>query len=486
MILKGYLVSLLYAFLCLGIGFGLYKIRVDKKITRKVVHILVGAEWLILYHFVGAGIHFLIVCLFFLLLLWLSHWKRLMPMISSEGDNAPGTVYYALAMSVMAAICLFIPDMLLPFGVGVFCTSLGDGFAGIVGYVLHPDKTPNVRILGSKTLFGTATAFLVCLGVVCVFNSYFTLGLVLWQIISIALFATELELVTGRGLDNITVTLGASFLAYSFINYSQVSGYIAPILLTPVIIAFAIKKRALTAGGIAAAVIVDILISIPLRSFGFCILLAFFMGGIAVDKIKKKAQKPKQNLEGIEKRGSCRDHIQVFANALVASVCAALYYFLEDRVFVVAFVASLAEALADTAASGIGALSGRAYDIFRRRPCAVGLSGGMSLFGTLASAVAALIIGLIALAFGEINPAECSIITLAAVLGAFLDSMLGSLLQVKYRCTVCGSLVEKEQHCGRPAVRHSGISFVNNDLVNLISTLLAAVIAAMLYLAVLK
>ena len=259
--------------------------------------------------------------------------------------------------------------------------------------------------------------------------------------------------------------------------------YIVPILLTPAIIAFAKKKKALTTGGIIAALAVDIAISITLRSFGFCILLAFFMGGIAVDKIKKKTQKTKQNAENVEKRGSCRDHIQVLANALVATVCAALYFFFDSRVFLIAFVASLAEALADTAASGVGALSGQAYDIFRRRPCQVGLSGGMSLLGTLASVVAALLVGVLALAFGEINLTEMSIITLAAVLGAFFDSLLGSLAQVKYKCSVCGSVVEREQHCGEPAVRYSGIPFVNNDLVNLVSTLFAAGISAVIYLA---
>ncbi len=483
MVLKGYLFSLLYAFLCLGIGLGLYKIKVDKKITRKLVHILVGAEWLILYHFVGVSIHFLIVCLFFLLVLWISHRKNLMPMISSDGDNAPGTVYYALAMTVMAGICLVLPDMMLFFGIGVFCTSLGDGLAGIVGYGFNPDRTPNIRIFGNKSLFGTLITFIACFGVTYAFDAYFSLGLKAWHIVAIALFATELELVTGRGLDNITVTLGSSFLAYSFFAFSSVENYIVPILLTPAIIAFAKKKKALTTGGIIAALAVDIAISITLRSFGFCILLAFFAGGIIVDKIKKKTQKTKQNVENVEKRGSCRDHIQVLANALVATVCAALYFFFDSRVFLIAFVASLAEALADTAASGVGALSGQAYDIFRRRPCQVGLSGGMSLLGTLASVVAALLVGVLALAFGEINLTEMSIITLAAVLGAFFDSLLGSLAQVKYKCSVCGSVVEREQHCGEPAVRYSGIPFVNNDLVNLASTLFAAGISAVIYLA---
>ena len=42
MILKGYLLSIVYALLCLAVAFAIYKLGAPKKITRKIVHILVG------------------------------------------------------------------------------------------------------------------------------------------------------------------------------------------------------------------------------------------------------------------------------------------------------------------------------------------------------------------------------------------------------------------------------------------------------------
>ena len=94
MILKGYLFSVLYAILCLGLGFLCYKLRCPRSVTRKIVHILVGFEWIILYHFFGGGIHFLLVCLLFLAILVIAHIKKLLPMIHSDGDNSPGTVRF--------------------------------------------------------------------------------------------------------------------------------------------------------------------------------------------------------------------------------------------------------------------------------------------------------------------------------------------------------------------------------------------------------
>ena len=116
MILKGYFFGIGYAMICLLLSFIIYKLGVPKKYTRKVVHILVGFEWVILYHYMGAGIHFLSVCILFLLLLAVAYKGRLMPMIASDADNAPGTVYYAIAMTGVAFVGCFEPSVMLPFG----------------------------------------------------------------------------------------------------------------------------------------------------------------------------------------------------------------------------------------------------------------------------------------------------------------------------------------------------------------------------------
>lgn len=476
MLLKGYIYSVLYAMLCLALAFVIYKLGTPKKITRKIVHILVGFEWVILYHFMGGGLHFLAVCILFLLILAVAHRRNLMPMISSDDDNAPGTVYYALAMTIMATVTLFVPKMILPFGVGVFCTSIGDGLAGVAGQSIKGKINP--KIYGKKTLIGACVNFVSCLAVSLFFSEHFSLGLDAWQCIAIAFFALELELFTGRGLDNITITLGASLLTFAFICFEGTGNYILPILATPLIIAFAHSKKALTNGGIITAIVLDIIISIALWNFGFAILLAFFIGGVVVDKINKKYNNSRQN---IEKKGSHRDAAQVFANGLIPAVCVVLYFAFDNKTFVIAFVASLAEALADTAASGIGSFSKRTFDPFRMKSCQKGISGGMSLLGTLSSLVGAALIAALALAFGKIAFIDSLIVILAGFLGGIFDSFLGSLLQVKYKCPICESIVEREEHCGTKTQKHSGLRFITNDTVNLFGTLFAAFVAALIY-----
>lgn len=479
MIVKGYIFSILYVLICVAGALLLHKIGVPKKYTRKFVHIFVGFEWVILNHFFGPSIHFTIVCILFTILLAADYKMKLVPAMSSDGDNAPGTVYYAVAMTVLSIVSLFEPRIMLPFGIAVFCTSFGDGLAGVLGQAV---KKHNPKVYGSKSIVGTLTNFFVCFFVPFAFGYFYDYPIELWHCLIIAIFAAEIELFVSKGLDNIVITLSVALLAFSLVFYPVINSGLLAVMLTPVIIALAYSKKALTLGGIVLAVIMDIIITVSLGNFGFCVLITFFAGSVIVDKIKKHGKKTKQKeTEPIEKRGDCRDVVQVFANGGVAMIAAIAYLISGEMIFVFAFCASLAEAFADTAASGLGFFAKRTYDVFRLKKCEGGLSGGMSLLGTFSSLVASAVISLVVLLFGVVDAAGFAIIFISGFLGSVFDSMLGSLLQVKYRCAVCKSIVEREVHCGAKTEKYRGLSFISNDTVNFFSTFFAAAMAVVIF-----
>ena len=463
-------------FLTIALAALAYKLGLPKKYTRKTVHILVGFEWVILYHFMGAGVHFLAVCLLFLIILAASYKLRLMPMISSDADNAPGTVYYAVAMSGVALVGCFIPEIMLPFGIGVFCTSFGDGLAGAVGQAVKKGKY-NPKLYGEKSLVGTLTNFAVSFGGAFVLSEIYGMGITVWECAAIGILSVQLELVTTGGLDNVTITWGTAALAFGFMHFITIEEYIVPILMTVPIIMLVRMKRALTRWGLVGALVLDALVSIAFGNFGFVILSTFFIGSIIIDKIKKRT-KNKGSLT-VEAKNDYRDLMQVMANGLVAGISATAFIITGKSLFVIPFVACIAEAFADTAASGIGIFATKTYDPFRAKRCEPGISGGMSVIGTLASLVASFAVALIALMFGRsgfgIN--AFFIAGFCGFCGALFDSLLGSLLQVKYRCSVCGSITEKEEHCGLPTVRSSGFAAIDNDTVNIISCAFSAVLA---------
>ena len=474
MTLIGFGLGFAYAFFCLIVGLIAYKLGLEKKYSRKLVHILVGFEWFFLYYTLGAGLNFLLVCLFFLLLLTLSYFKNLMPMISSDEDNAPGTVYYAVAMSIVAAVGCFLPEVMLPFGVGIMCTSLGDGLAGVIGQALSKFSP---RIYRNKTLLGTLACFVISALSAYVFTLITPLRLSVIDCILIGLLSAELELVTVFGLDNITITLGATALAYSLAYFTNTYFYIVPVILTLPVIAVVSEKSLLTRGGILLAILLDATVSIVFGNFGFILLATFLFGGVIIDKIKKRAKKQGRTEE--EKPSHSRDALQVAANGAVPALIALLYFITKNQIFILAYIASLAEAFADTAASGLGAFAKRVIDPFRLKSIQNGLSGGMSIVGTLSALVGAFAFSALGFFFG-ISPMLWVKIALLAFLGTLIDSLLGSLLQVKYRCSVCGAITERREHCGARTERYSGISFINNDIVNFISVAFTSLLAILL------
>ena len=472
LILKGYLFGIGYALACLLLSFVIYKLGLPKKYTRKIVHILVGFEWVILYHFFGASWHFLAVCVFFLILLAITYKGNLMPMISSDADNAPGTVYYAVAMTGVAIISLFEPDVMVPFGIGIMCTSLGDGLAGVVGQSI---KRANPKIWGNKSLYGSIANFVFSFASAFAIANVYDVELSWLHCLALALLSAELELVTPFGLDNIAITWGVTGLGCLFLFAIDPLHYLVPVLLTVPVIAFAYKKNALTKGGLCGAIALDAMISVSLGNFGFVLLCSFFFGALVVDKIKRRFKKKNGATEGL--KGDKRDLMQVFANGTCAGICAVATLFSSSELFVLGFVVALAEAFSDTASSGFGALASGAFDPFRMKKTVNGLSGGMSLIGTFAGFVGAFAISMIAYGFKAISFRFLLLATASAFLGCIIDSMLGSLVQVKYKCGKCGAITEKKLHCGVATVKHSGFEIFDNDMVNLSSGVLSVIIA---------
>jgi uncharacterized protein (TIGR00297 family) len=210
------------------------------------------------------------------------------------------------------------------------------------------------------------------------------------------------------------------------------------------------------------------------------VLLAFFIPSIALSRVGKAR---KRALVDIGK-GGARDAWQVVANGGAATVCAVVFAFTDDPRWAWAFAGAYAAATADTWATEIGTLAKHSpRSIFTLRPIAPGLSGGITLPGTLAEIAGALWIGVIALpclALAAIPVTTRGLLAavLAGVLGSTLDSVLGASAQELRRCDTCKRTCETDPHvCGTPTRLVRGIAGVSNDLVNLIATIAGAAIA---------
>lgn len=208
------------------------------------------------------------------------------------------------------------------------------------------------------------------------------------------------------------------------------------------------------------------------------LLLSFFITSVALTRAGRAR---KRELRDIAKGGP-RDAMQVLANGGVATLCLLLALAYGHR-WLAAFAGAYAAATADTWGTEIGTLLRAApRSIFTARPIATGLSGGVTLGGTLAEIAGALFIAAVAAGLAVASGArEALAIAVAGVAGAFADSALGATVQELRWCPRCARACENDPHgCGAPTTHLRGLPAVTNDAVNLLATAAGAALAYVL------
>lgn len=161
-----------------------------------------------------------------------------------------------------------------------------------------------------------------------------------------------------------------------------------------------------------------------------------------------------------------------------------LHAWVPSDLWVFLFIGVMATVTADTWATELGSLSRKPpRSVLNGKVLTPGESGGVSWMGSTAAAAGSILIGAGGWLLAEWSGmgAELLPYVLAALagglVGAFVDSYLGATLQVMYRCPVCGKSVEVSQHCDEATKRTRGYSWMSNDAVNLISSLLGGAAA---------
>jgi uncharacterized protein (TIGR00297 family) len=229
---------------------------------------------------------------------------------------------------------------------------------------------------------------------------------------------------------------------------------------------------ALTRAGAGAAAAVGAAVLWGSGWNGALVLAAFFVPSTVVGRLA--AGRPTVS----DARGERRDPVQVLANGAAAAIGALLDRSVPGLGFWI-ITAALSAAAADTWATSVGAWSRTdPRHLITRRRVPPGTSGGVSLAGTLGGTVGAaivaatawyatgdhrLLLGGISIGFG----------------GMLLDSLLGASVQGRFRCPRCGAESERRQHrCGTLTRPIRGLPWLDNDGVNLFTTLAAAAAGA--------
>lgn len=206
------------------------------------------------------------------------------------------------------------------------------------------------------------------------------------------------------------------------------------------------------------------------------LLLAFFLPATALSRWRRSAKA--RLTGGVLSPNATRTAIQVAANGGVFGLAALAAAAGVSSWPEIVGVAALSSAAADTWATEVGIGSGATPWSWRTRgPVPPGTSGAVTLPGTIAMCLGAAWMGTAAARAG-FEPEAALLGALGGVGGALCDTLLGATVQHRRWCPRCEKLTERDVHdCHTPTVGRSGWRLMDNDAVNLLSTVAGAAIA---------
>jgi uncharacterized protein (TIGR00297 family) len=182
----------------------------------------------------------------------------------------------------------------------------------------------------------------------------------------------------------------------------------------------------------------------------------------------------------VEKGGE-RDAWQVAANGGIFTAAAVASLIHPSDIWLALGAGAIAAVTADTWATEIGTLTTHPPRLITTgESVPTGTSGGVTWVGSFAGLAGAICIAVLALLVGWHAVAAWAAIA-GGVAGSLVDSVAGATFQRRQWCERCGKPTERLVHsCGTTTHPHGGIGWVNNDVVNAISSLSGAVVGLLL------
>lgn len=254
-----------------------------------------------------------------------------------------------------------------------------------------------------------------------------------------------------------------------------------------IIVVLAYWRGSLSGSGAAAALLVGTL-TFGLGGWQWGVVLGVFFVSSSLLSHYKEAEK-RTAAEKFDK-GHRRDMGQVFANGGLGTIIAVLSAVVpttavSTQIWFFLFVGVMGTVTADTWATELGTLSKTPPRLVTNgKPVDVGTSGGVSPLGILVSFLGGLLIGLTAGILTDYNLLLTALAgALGGLVGSLFDSLLGATVQQIYYCDTCKKDTERKVHkCGTTTRPYRGWSWLNNDVVNLLASLVGGVTATLILL----
>jgi uncharacterized protein (TIGR00297 family) len=253
---------------------------------------------------------------------------------------------------------------------------------------------------------------------------------------------------------------------------------LAGIVIAAVVTLVARRQHTLSGSGAAAGFVIGVICTAAGWSWALLLVTLF----VSANALSRYHRSTKTALLGdmVEKGGE-RDAWQVAANGGVFTAAAMASLIHPSPIWLPLAAGAISASTADTWATEIGILADHPPKLITTgEPVPAGTSGGVTWAGTMAGLAGAIFIGILALLAGwGVRSALAAVA--GGIAGSLIDSIAGATFQRRRWCERCGKPTERLLHnCGTITDPHGGIGWVDNDVVNALSSVTGGVVGLLL------
>ena len=249
--LIGLLVEIIYIFMVIKLAtFFLNKKKIKLEESRKLIHIGLCNTYLIAWLFFDNVYIASILPLIFVIINYYSNKHNTIKSIERPNDKTLGTVWYALSLFILVFVLFYTKKYIYLGAISVLILGYADGFAGLLGKSIGKHKFKNKKSLeGSLIVFILSYIITYLALMLNLYDNLFIYSFV------IASYATILEVISIKGLDNFILPIMLTIIMYFLTINEEFFIFSIPLCINLLLGLFANGLKFLDFKGSAAAVV---------------------------------------------------------------------------------------------------------------------------------------------------------------------------------------------------------------------------------------
>ncbi len=448
----------------------------SRSFARKLLHITTGLIVFYVPFIISSFYLVLFIGVGFTLTNFILIKKQLLKQIDHNHSENLGIFYYPLSFLISVLFFWNVNKYLISFAFLIF--SICDALAALFG--MNAKSKVYTKFTKEPKTFNGSIAFFISSFIlmwIVKFTMWDKFNFIDYDNLSFTFVALVFSFIGGitesistKGTDNLSlpVILSTSGMIF-FYSGIDINNFLLASVLAILISIISYRLKFLDLSGSAVTFILALFI-FGIGGWKWTVpILTFFILSSLLSKIAERLSR--KEVHQIFEKGSRRDYKQVLANGGVPLLICVLSILLPEKVnWYLVYLLAVAISTADTWSTEFGVLLAKnVYLITSFRKVEAGISGGISLIGTFGGILGSIVILISGSYFENLSATILITILIFSLFGNLLDSLLGSTVQVVYKCPVCNKLTEKQIHCQSSTQYFKGIKFIDNDLVNISS-----------------